>query len=166
MSSHYLHNNTFERTEYLTPPFILKALGPFDLDPCAPKVRPWKIAAKHYTEDGLSKPWSGLVWLNPPYGKKNAERSWVEKLMRHGNGIALLFSKPETRLWQEVIFPATDGFLFIDRRLSFYNTDGSATQGTFGSSVLIAVGPEALKRLEKSKIQGFITYKGKESHAN
>jgi hypothetical protein len=31
--------------EWLTPPGILKALGQFDLDPCAPVNRPWDTAA-------------------------------------------------------------------------------------------------------------------------
>ena len=41
--------------EWLTPPSILKALGHFDLDPCASKNRPWNTAGVHYTidDDGL-----------------------------------------------------------------------------------------------------------------
>jgi hypothetical protein len=58
--------------EWLTPPEILRALGPFDLDPCAPIARPWETAAAHYTaeDDGLSKPWAGRVWCNPPFGRE------------------------------------------------------------------------------------------------
>jgi hypothetical protein len=54
----------------LTPRFVIDALGPFDLDPCPPKERPWDTARRHFTEadDGLSRPWKGRVWLNPPYG--------------------------------------------------------------------------------------------------
>lgn len=51
--------------EWLTPPELLRALGPFALDPCAPVVRPWDTAERHYTveDDGLSIPWVGRVWL-------------------------------------------------------------------------------------------------------
>jgi hypothetical protein len=35
--------------DWLTPPDIIAALGPFDLDPCSPETRPWDTAAKHYT---------------------------------------------------------------------------------------------------------------------
>lgn len=31
--------------EWLTPPQLLKCLGPFDLDPCSPVDRPWPTAA-------------------------------------------------------------------------------------------------------------------------
>ncbi len=42
--------------EWLTPPEIIAALGPFDLDPCAPASQPWPTATKVYTEadDGLT----------------------------------------------------------------------------------------------------------------
>ena len=56
--------------EWLTPPEILRPLGAFDLDPCAPIMRPWDTAAKHLNvnDDGLSQPWHGRVWCNPPFG--------------------------------------------------------------------------------------------------
>lgn len=53
------NSNTDNSEEWLTPPQLLRALGPFNLDPCAPVNRPWDMAARHYTvlDDGLSKPW-------------------------------------------------------------------------------------------------------------
>lgn len=38
------HQKNGGHDEWLTPPEILLALGPFDLDPCAPIVRPWETA--------------------------------------------------------------------------------------------------------------------------
>lgn len=48
------HQNNGGHDEWLTPPEILRALGAFDLDPCAPVVRPWETAAKHYTVRGYN----------------------------------------------------------------------------------------------------------------
>ena len=67
-------NVTFEgktetgKDEWLTPPELVSALGKFDLDPCSPINRPWDTAKKHYTilDDGLTQPWDGKVWCNPP----------------------------------------------------------------------------------------------------
>lgn len=72
---------------WLTPPQWIKALGPFDLDPCCPPVMPWPTAAKMLTEaqDGLATPWEGRVWLNPPFGQQAA--LWLAKMAQHGNGI-------------------------------------------------------------------------------
>lgn len=52
--------------EWLTPPEILVALGEFDLDPCAPVVRPWPTAKHHFTveDDGLNQSWYSLAELN------------------------------------------------------------------------------------------------------
>jgi hypothetical protein len=71
---------------WLTPPYILDALGPFDLDPCSPVGRPWDTAAKHYTieDDGLAQEWAGRVWLNPPYGPKMG--LWLDRLAKHSGG--------------------------------------------------------------------------------
>jgi hypothetical protein len=54
------------KSELLTPPELIKALGQFDLDPCSPVNRPWQTALNHYTilEDGLLQRWFGRVWLN------------------------------------------------------------------------------------------------------
>lgn len=58
------------KQEWLTPPEIIQALGPFDLDPCAPIVRPWDTAQTYYTIDdnGLLKEWFGRVWLKSSVG--------------------------------------------------------------------------------------------------
>lgn len=46
---------------WFTPPEIIGAVGPFDLDPCTlpPERRPWDTARFHYSEidDGLVQPW-------------------------------------------------------------------------------------------------------------
>lgn len=90
--------------EWLTPPSILSALGEFDLDPCAPIVRPWDTAKHHYTlpEDGLSKPWFGRIWLNPPFGRHAVK--WLRKLRDHGNGIALIPARTETAMFYETVW--------------------------------------------------------------
>jgi hypothetical protein len=77
------------KDEWLTPPDIIKALGDFDLDPCAPIERPWNMARNHYNrlDDGLGKPWRGRIWCNPPYGGETFR--WVQHLADHGDGIAL-----------------------------------------------------------------------------
>ena len=48
MSDHT--NPVMLNDEWLTPPYIIEALGRFDLDPCSPINRPWDTATIHYGE--------------------------------------------------------------------------------------------------------------------
>ena len=129
------------KDEWLTPPHILRALGHFDLDPCAPVNRPWDTASTHMTieDNGLAKPWSGRVWCNPPYGLEAAK--WLARLADHGNGIALIFARTETRMFFETVWPKADALLFIEGRLHFHHVDGTRAAANSGApSVLVAYG--------------------------
>ena len=57
-------------TTWLTPPGIIDALGPFDLDPCGHPGWPTADRLICLPDDGLAADWpaSDRVWLNPPYG--------------------------------------------------------------------------------------------------
>jgi phage N-6-adenine-methyltransferase len=143
---------------WLTPPSIIKALGEFDVDPCASLDRPWDTAKKHYTieDDGLKQEWSGRVWCNPPYGK--AMNPFLEKMVAHGNGVVLIFARTETKAFFDYVWDKADAILFIKGRLKFHTPDG-LQGGTAGSpSVLIAYGAENVKALENSGIAGKIVY--------
>ena len=152
--------------EWLTPPEIVKALGSFDLDPCSPINRPWDTAKIHYTRPtglfepgGLERPWHGRVWLNPPYGKHTGE--WLKKLSEHGNGIAIIFARTETRMFFKYVWYKADAVFFIEGRLKFYKADGtlSDTGGNAGApSVLIAYGKQNAEILKNSKIKGKFLY--------
>lgn len=127
--------------EWYTPPELFAALGmAFDLDPAAPVGGvPWVPAQRTYSrlDDGLVQPWAGRVWLNPPYGR-GVER-WLDRLAAHGDGMALVFARTDTRWYQASLSRAT-AVCFVAGRLSFVRADGSRV-GTAGApSVLIAYG--------------------------
>lgn len=141
--------------EWLTPPGIIKALGDFDLDPCAPAVRPWNTAGIHYSkeDDGLSLDWAGRVWCNPPYGLLAAK--WLHKLAEHGNGIALIFARTETTMFVEQVWDKADAVLFIYGRLYFYDILGNRAAANSGApSVLIAYGKKNAEILKNCSIKG------------
>lgn len=130
---------TDDSQEWYTPKYILDALGQFDLDPCSPLVRPFDTARKHYTklDDGLCKPWRGRVWLNAPYKEV---QTWMLALARHGNGIALTFSRLGTHWFEKVVMPYTTGLLVLTGHLKFIPKEGEASTAPH-SSVLIAYDP-------------------------
>lgn len=150
------HQSAVMRTdEWLTPPAIIRALGEFDLDPCSPINRPWDTAKTHYTinDNGLMLPWTGRVWLNPPYG--NTMINWLKKLAVHDNGIALTFARTDTLAFQDYVFPHAMSMLFIRGRLSFYTIRGNAAAFNGGApSVLIAYGEQNTDALAECAIDG------------
>lgn len=154
----FQHDKTAAHDEWLTPPEIIKALGPFDLDPCAPVTRPWDTAKKHYTirDNGLVQPWHGRVWLNPPYGDKTGR--WIQRLVgcvsrRECTGTVLIFARTETAAWHDWIFPYASGLLFMRGRLNFYTVEGKVymvngkPSSAGAPSVLVAYGEEDNDRL-------------------
>jgi hypothetical protein len=143
------------KNEWLTPPSIISALGPFDLDPCAPVSPPWPTARRHLSilDNGLLCPWNGRVWLNPPYGPRVGE--WLSKMAAHGHGTALIFARTDTAAWQQHVFPAATGVLFLRGRLTFHHVDGSAASNPAGApSALVAYGAHDWQILRTAGLSG------------
>jgi len=140
--------------EWLTPPAVLRELGKFDLDPCSPIDRPWDTAAAHFTQadDGLQQEWYGRVWLNPPYGREVGD--WLAKLARHGDGIALIFARTETKAFQRWVFGQADACLFLAGRLKFIPLGGRMKGYAGAPSVLIAYGQRNVEALRRCGLPG------------
>jgi hypothetical protein len=159
------HQRTYQgRTnEWFTPKWIIDKLGQFDLDPCSSDRRPFDIAPRWFTKEdnGLSKEWLGMVFVNPPYGPET--KLWLKKLKEYGNGIALVFALTETKMFFDHVWNDCSAILFIKKRVSFTDCTGDEGQSSNGGpSVLIAYGEQAAERLEKSGIEGkFINMKRK-----
>lgn len=153
LSSH--QSARMKSDEWLTPPEILNALGPFDLDPCAPIKRPWDMATTHYTkrDDGLKQKWFGRVWMNPPFG--NHVSIWLDRLCRHGNGIALVAARTETRWFFTYVWEKSDATLFLDSRPHFHFVTGERAPFNSGAPIcLVAYGKENAKVLKGCELYG------------
>lgn len=152
-------NSSFEKTketkvEWLTPPDLVKKLGFFDLDPCSPINAPFLHAKHNFTieDNGLNKTWFGRIYCNPPYGKHM--ELWMNKLAEHGNGIALIFARTETRCFFENVWDKADALLFVKGRIKFYHVSG-IQGGTPGApSVFVAYGKNNALALKNSGIIG------------
>lgn len=142
--------------DWLTPPEILQALGTFDMDPCASQFQPWRTATTQFTieDDGLARDWVGRVWCNPPYGP-HAEK-FLKRMADHGNGIALIFARTETKTFQEHCWARADGMLFMAGRIKFRLPGGGVSGPAGAPSVLIAYGKENLRALRASGIRGYV----------
>jgi hypothetical protein len=142
---------------WLTPPEWILALGPFDLDPCCPPDMPRKTADVMLTEadDGLTAPWVGRVWLNPPFGSQAAR--WLEKMAVHRYGIALVPARTETRMFYESVWGIADAVCFVRGRPHFYRPNGTRAPFNSGAPIaLIAYGTENAEALMRANL-GFVS---------
>jgi hypothetical protein len=138
-----------DSTTWLTPLDFINQLGEFDLDPCA---YPNHFTAKNLIslpQCGLKSDWFGRVWLNPPYGSE--AKVWLEKLQNHGNGIALVFARLETKWIQKYI---ERGFFQIEGRISFISPRGQPSQNAGTGSILIPFGRKNIGSILSSDIKG------------
>jgi hypothetical protein len=133
--------------EPITPSWLIDALGGpevFNLDPCISQQQPWVTAKKAYSveQDGLTRPWWGAVWLNPP----SDSREWFKRLADHGHGIGLV--PIEAPYWHDVIFPTASGFLFPYAKIELVRPDGAKPEdGGDPLLVLVAWGSKCRARL-------------------
>lgn len=99
----------------------------FDLDVCAiPENAKCK---KFYTpeQDGLSQPWDGTCWCNPPYGRDIGK--WVKRALFASVGgatvVMLLPARTDTKWFHDYIYKRAE-IRFVKGRLKFGNSKNSA----------------------------------------
>lgn len=108
---------------------LARALGSFDLDPCADPASHVQAHVKiNAADDGLSLPWRGLVFCNPPYG--SALKTWVAKCHSEAASgracvVALIPARTDTKWWHNDIAGKADTFL-LKGRLRFGDGENSA----------------------------------------
>jgi phage N-6-adenine-methyltransferase len=115
--------------DWETPQYLfdkLDAIFDFTVDVCASSKN--AKCSPYYTkaEDGLRQSWTGVCWMNPPYGRQIGE--WVKKAFdaaeKGATVVCLLPARTDTKWWQAY---CTHGEIsFIPGRLKFGDSKNSA----------------------------------------
>jgi len=86
-------------------------------------------------DDGLAQVWSGVCWMNPPYGREIGH--WMAKALRSSKlgatVVCLVPSRTDTQWWHDYAREAHD-IRFIKGRLKF---GGHKNSAPFPSAVVI-----------------------------
>lgn len=115
----------------------------FDLDVCALPEN--AKCEKYYTpeDDGLSQPWNGVCWCNPPYGRTIGK--WIQKAYETfaggGTVVMLLPARTDTKWFHEYIYNKAE-IRFIKGRLKFGNSKNAAP---FPSMIVVFDGKQGIK---------------------
>jgi hypothetical protein len=144
--------------EWYTPQRVFDALGcRFDTDVASPgkSKTPWIPATRFIRSDALELDWSefGFVWMNPPFGGRNAMVPWLHKFFEHGNGIVLTPDRTSAPWWQRFA-PKADAILFVASKLKFIGTDGRPGTSPAQGTCLMALGRQAVDALRRAEANG------------
>lgn len=147
--------------EWHTPKYIFDALDlVFDLDVAAAAEGPRHVPCLAWftkKDDGLSSPWRGLVWMNPPFGHQRHKRAWLSKFFSHGDGIALVPDRTSAPWFQEFA-PHADAICWVSPKIKFERPDGSIGGSPGTGTALLAAGPIAAAALDRCGL-GMVTGK-------
>jgi hypothetical protein len=100
--------------DWYTPRWIFDAAGiTFDMDVAAPIDPTYQqVPARRYLtalDDGLTTPWAGTVWCNPPY---SGSTPWVEKWAAHDGEGMILVPAVKSR-WVGSLLAATEAMTLL-----------------------------------------------------
>ena len=117
-------------------PSLAAEFGPFDLDAAATAQNAKAPVFYTAADDGLSQPWKGRVWLNPPYGRLIG--AWMAKAAAeaasgHADLVCCLVpARVDTRWWRNAI-AAASLVRFLPGRVKF----GDSDPAPFPSAVIV-----------------------------
>jgi ParB family chromosome partitioning protein len=118
-------------------------MGEIDLDPASCAMAQETVRAKQYytaEDDGLTKEWSGNLWVNPPYSAGLIDK-FAAKLVREyeaGNvreAIVLVDNRTDTG-WFYGMAVACERICFTRGRINFYNEKTASSSPANGSALL------------------------------
>lgn len=138
MKVHYSSNNhTWETPQDFFDE--LNSMYGFTLDACAEDKTAKVLNYFTIEDDALTQDWKGIVWCNPPYGREQIKfiQKALEEHKKHGSTIVLLIpARPDTKVWQDTIFPDASNICFVRGRLKF----GHAKHGAPFPCALVVFG--------------------------
>lgn len=130
-------------SDWGTPQYIYDTLNEkfnFTLDVCAVE---WNKKHDNYfslEDDGLSKEWDGVCFMNPPYGrgiKDWIKKAHVESIEGRCTVVALLPARTDTSYWHDYIIKYNREVIFIRGRLKFENQNNKNNSAPFPSAIVI-----------------------------
>lgn len=126
-----------KRDDWGTPQWLYdqlhEAFG-FTVDVCANTVNHKHPNYFDIDADGLTQPWEGVCWMNPPYGRAVAK--WMNKAAREAyNGatvVGLVAARTDTRWFQDNALLGR--IYYLKGRLKF---EGAADGAPFPSAIVV-----------------------------
>ena len=119
-----------KKLDWETPKFLFDKLNlefNFSLDVCANTTN--AKCKKFFTPEtsGLTQEWSGVAWMNPPYGREISK--WIKKCYEESQKgcicVALVPVRSDTRWWHDYVMKSAE-IRLLSKRLSFQGSNNKA----------------------------------------
>ena len=154
--------------EWYTPPEIIEAcrasMGGIDLDPASHAIANRCVKADRYftaADDGLSQPWAGRVFLNPPYSRQAGKAAFIAKLAAafdEGTVTAatVVLSYDFSASWFTPLGGLYAAICLCRGRVQFYKeTPGDGHDPALGTS-LVYLGPDVSRFAQAVEALGYV----------
>lgn len=143
LAPHVSHNSG--ENEWYTPIEYIQAaqliMGGIDLDPASTLEANQVVEAKQFYSketNGLTEPWYGKIWLNPPYSTELIS-DFIDKLIAEypniDQAIVLVNNATETK-WFSNIITIANVLCFPTRRVRFWEPGGKISAPLQGQTVI------------------------------
>jgi len=134
---------------------VRAVLGEIDLDPASnPEANRWIGAKTIYTDEqnGLTKPWAGRVFMNPPYGKTDNNDSLAGAFCQKAiaqyeagciDACIILVNSLHSQTWQAPLYDYS--VCFVNHRIQFISGDGEKNKNPTFQNIFVYLGPDEAK---------------------
>ena len=161
----HVANNSGDDEWYTPAPYVEAArtvMGAIDLDPASSGAANEIVgAARFYTpgDDGLTQPWKGRLWMNPPYSQPLIDRFCTRIAREYAAGAiteacALVNNATETGWFQEMVAQST-AVCFPRGRVRFWHPAKSSSAPLQGQAV-VYLGPDPECFADEFRRFGFV----------
>jgi len=151
--------------EWYTPPEFIEAardvMGGITLDPASCEIAQANVKAKRFytvDDDGLSKKWTGNVWLNPPYSK-DCIGLFADKLVgesrRFEQAVVLVNNATDTA-WFHQMASVASAVCFLRGRVKFLDKTGKPAKTPVQGQAVLYVGANVEAFRAKFSLMGFV----------
>lgn len=151
--------------EWYTPPEFIEAardvMGSIDLDPASCETAQANVQAKRFytaDDDGLSKKWTGNVWLNPPYSKEligEFAAKVATEASRLNQAVVLVNNATDTA-WFHQLASVASAICFLRGRVKFLDKSGKPANTPVQGQAVLYVGPHAEAFRSRFSALGFV----------
>ena len=151
--------------EWYTPPEYIEAardvMGSIELDPASCETAQANVKAKRFCtadDDGLTKKWTGNVWLNPPYSKDLIGQFAAKVVAESGRmrqAIVLVNNATDTAWFHELASVAS-AVCFLRGRVKFLDRTGKPANTPVQGQAVLYVGPDVERFRSRFSAFGFV----------